>query len=57
MQTENERRLSALCNLADNALPIPVQIFLWRQVSPFVRPKLGKLHEASCMVRKTQHKY
>ncbi|XP_030758641.1 protein unc-80 homolog isoform X4 [Sitophilus oryzae] len=35
--------------LGDMALPIPIQIFLWRQVSPFVRPKLGKLHEASCM--------
>jgi UNC80 N-terminal len=31
-------------------LPVPVQIFLWRQIAPFVRPKLGKLHEANCMV-------
>ncbi|XP_066154738.1 protein unc-80 homolog isoform X3 [Euwallacea fornicatus] len=35
--------------LNEVAVPIPIQIFLWRQVSPFVRPKLGKLHEASCM--------
>lgn len=50
----------------DEALPIPIQVFLWRQIryfcknikiknnflicSPFVKPKLGKLHEASCMV-------
>jgi protein unc-80 len=31
-------------------LPVPVQTFLWRQIAPFVRPKLGKLHEANCMV-------
>ncbi|XP_015837449.1 protein unc-80 homolog isoform X10 [Tribolium castaneum] len=36
-------------NFNDEALPIPIQVFLWRQVSPFVKPKLGKLHEASCM--------
>ncbi|KAL0270475.1 UNVERIFIED_CONTAM: hypothetical protein PYX00_007876 [Menopon gallinae] len=36
-------------NLQDQALPLPIQIFLWRQISPFIRPKLGKLHEASCM--------
>ncbi|BES88441.1 unc-80 homolog (Hypothetical protein) [Nesidiocoris tenuis] len=30
-------------------VPIPIQIFLWQQTSPFTRPKLGKLHEASCM--------
>lgn len=33
-----------------NRLPVPVQTFLWRQIAPFVRPKLGKLHEANCMV-------
>nr|CAD7425393.1 unnamed protein product [Timema monikensis] len=37
----------------DQSLPVPIQIFLWRQVSPFIRPKLGKLHEASCMVSPT----
>lgn len=36
--------------LQDLNLPIPIQTFLWRQVQPFIRPKLGKLHEASCMV-------
>ncbi|XP_056632405.1 protein unc-80 homolog isoform X2 [Diorhabda sublineata] len=46
---ESDRKCSAEIYLADNALPIPIQIFLWKQVSPFVRPKLGKLHEASCM--------
>ncbi|XP_024080721.1 protein unc-80 homolog [Cimex lectularius] len=29
-------------------IPIPIQIFLWQHTSPFTRPKLGKLHEASC---------
>lgn len=38
--------------LQDLGLPVPVQTFLWRQIAPFIRPKLGKLHEASCMVRK-----
>ena len=36
--------------LQDLGLPVPVQTFLWRQIAPFIRPKLGKLHEASCMV-------
>lgn len=45
------RKTSMDDSLHDQALPIPIQIFLWRQISPFIRPKLGKLHEASCMVR------
>lgn len=36
--------------MLDLGLPVSVQTFLWRQIAPFVRPKLGKLHEASCMV-------
>ncbi|XP_037920959.1 protein unc-80 homolog [Hermetia illucens] len=35
--------------LQDLGLPVPIQTFLWRQIAPFIRPKLGKLHEASCM--------
>ncbi|XP_059612441.1 protein unc-80 homolog isoform X4 [Phlebotomus argentipes] len=35
--------------LQDLGVPVPVQTFLWRQIAPFIRPKLGKLHEASCM--------
>ncbi|XP_042902932.1 protein unc-80 homolog [Parasteatoda tepidariorum] len=31
------------------SVPLPIQNFLWRQTSPFIRPKYGKLHEASCM--------
>ncbi|KAK9704319.1 UNC80 N-terminal [Popillia japonica] len=49
MQKESERKSSFDSNLTDQVLPIPIQIFLWKQVSPFIRPKLGKLHEASCM--------
>ncbi|XP_066582663.1 protein unc-80 homolog [Prorops nasuta] len=30
------------------ALPIPVQLFLWRKLRPFIRAKLGKVHETSC---------
>ncbi|XP_055936881.1 protein unc-80 homolog isoform X2 [Argiope bruennichi] len=33
----------------DLSVPLPIQNFLWRQTSPFIRPKFGKLHEASCM--------
>lgn len=36
--------------LQDLGLPVPVQTFLWGQIAPFIRPKLGKLHEAACMV-------
>ncbi|KAH8311397.1 hypothetical protein KR044_006087 [Drosophila immigrans] len=35
--------------LQDLGLPVSVQTFLWRQIAPFIRPRLGKLHEASCM--------
>ncbi|KRX53102.1 Protein unc-80 [Trichinella sp. T9] len=30
-------------------VPLPVQSFLWRQTNPFLGPKIGKLHEASCV--------
>lgn len=33
----------------EEIVPIPIQIFLWRQTAPFVRPRLGKLHDAACM--------
>lgn len=36
--------------LQDLGVPVPVQTFLWGQIAPFIRPKLGKLHEATCMV-------
>lgn len=36
--------------LQDLGLPVPVQTFLWSQIAPFIRPKLGKLHESACMV-------
>uniref|UniRef100_G1MYI1 Unc-80 homolog, NALCN channel complex subunit n=1 Tax=Meleagris gallopavo TaxID=9103 RepID=G1MYI1_MELGA len=31
-------------------IPLPIQTFLWRQTSAFLRPKLGKQYEASCVV-------
>ncbi|KAH8363403.1 hypothetical protein KR084_009623 [Drosophila pseudotakahashii] len=36
--------------LQDLGLPVSVQTFLWRQIAPFIRPKLGKLHESTCLV-------
>lgn len=41
--------------LLDLGIPVPVQTFLWGQIAPFIRPKLGKLHEAACMVRIVFH--
>lgn len=37
--------------MQDLDLPVSVQTFLWGQIAPFIRPKLGKVHEATCMVR------
>ncbi|KAL0832090.1 hypothetical protein ABMA28_001576 [Loxostege sticticalis] len=34
---------------SDDAVPIPVQIFLWRLTAPFVRPRLGRVHDDDCM--------
>lgn len=48
MPNSTEKNPSTEVNFGDQALPIPIQIFLWRQLSPFIRPKLGKVHEASC---------
>nr|XP_033339451.1 protein unc-80 homolog isoform X5 [Megalopta genalis] len=43
-----DKRRSVDANLQELALPIPVQMFLWQQLRPFIRSKLGKLHEALC---------
>ncbi|XP_014469276.1 PREDICTED: protein unc-80 homolog isoform X4 [Dinoponera quadriceps] len=43
-----DKRRSLDGGLQEHPLPIPVQMFLWRQLRPFIRAKLGKLHEASC---------
>ncbi|XP_053975913.1 protein unc-80 homolog [Hylaeus volcanicus] len=43
-----DKRRSVDGNLQEHALPIPVQMFLWRQLRPFIRAKLGRLHEATC---------
>lgn len=43
--------------MQDLGLPVPVQTFLWRQIAPFIRPKLGKLHEASCMVSGSHYSF
>lgn len=34
----------------DDVVPIAVQIFLWRQTTPFMRPRFGKVHESTCTV-------
>lgn len=34
----------------EDIIPIAVQMFLWKQTTPFVRPKFGKVHETGCMV-------
>ncbi|KAJ8665379.1 hypothetical protein QAD02_007041 [Eretmocerus hayati] len=35
--------------LNEPQLPFPIQTYLWRQLRPFIRPKLGRVHEASCV--------
>jgi protein unc-80 len=49
-RTETKNHLDD--GLQDLGVPVPVQTFLWGQIAPFIRPKLGKLHEASCTVSK-----
>ncbi|XP_032667273.1 protein unc-80 homolog isoform X11 [Odontomachus brunneus] len=43
-----DKRRSLDGGVQEHPLPIPVQMFLWRQLRPFIRAKLGKVHEASC---------
>ncbi|KAL0104477.1 hypothetical protein PUN28_017301 [Cardiocondyla obscurior] len=43
-----DKRRSVDGGTQEYPLPIPVQMYLWRQIRPFIRSKLGKLHEASC---------
>ncbi|RWS30612.1 protein unc-80-like protein [Leptotrombidium deliense] len=33
----------------NESVPLPIQTFLWRQTSPFIRPKFGKLQDATAM--------
>lgn len=47
----NDKREAYDDGLQDLGVPMPVQTFLWNQIAPFIRPKLGKLHEAACQVR------
>ncbi|XP_043466068.1 protein unc-80 homolog isoform X3 [Leptopilina heterotoma] len=44
-----EQRRSLDANGIEQPLPIPIQLYLWSQLRPFTRSKLGKLHEASCV--------
>lgn len=52
--TEQTDETLAACQLDDGlqdlGVPVSIQTFLWRQITPFIRPKLGKLHETTCMV-------
>ncbi|KZS13208.1 Unc-80 protein [Daphnia magna] len=36
--------------VSEDIVPLHIQTFLWRQTSSFLRPKIGKMHEASCIV-------
>ncbi|XP_065199931.1 protein unc-80 homolog isoform X3 [Planococcus citri] len=40
---------------AGQPLPIIIQEFFWKQTGPFIRPKFGKHHEASCMFCQNAH--
>uniref|UniRef100_A0A8D8WIK8 Protein unc-80 homolog n=1 Tax=Cacopsylla melanoneura TaxID=428564 RepID=A0A8D8WIK8_9HEMI len=48
MSPAHDRRTSFHDWFNEQTIPIPIQTFLWQQTTPFIRPKLGKLHEASC---------
>ncbi|XP_049304950.1 protein unc-80 homolog [Bactrocera dorsalis] len=49
MNNNEENDIDQDDGMQDLGLPVSLQTFLWRQIAPFIRPKLGKLHEASCM--------
>lgn len=50
LQGQIEKLSSYDNGLHDLGLPVPIQTFLWSQIAPFIRPKLGKVHEATCTV-------
>lgn len=47
---QDDKRETEEDGLQDLGVPVPIQLYLWSQIAPFIRPKLGKLHEAACMV-------
>lgn len=47
---QDDKRETDEDGLQDLGVPVPIQLYLWSQIAPFIRPKLGKLHEAACMV-------
>lgn len=55
ISNQGDKRDSFDDGLQDLGIPVPVQTFLWGQIAPFIRPKLGKLHEAACMVIRNQY--
>lgn len=50
ISNQDDKRDNDEDGLQDLGVPVPIQTFLWGQIAPFIRPKLGKLHEAACMV-------
>lgn len=50
ISNQDDKRDNSDDGLHDLGIPVPIQTFLWGQIAPFIRPKLGKLHEAACMV-------
>ncbi|UJR20708.1 hypothetical protein I4U23_023829 [Adineta vaga] len=47
---DNKIRKSCLITEHEDIIPIPIQLFLWRQSSPFLKQKFGKLTDASSII-------
>ncbi|EFX80552.1 hypothetical protein DAPPUDRAFT_318531 [Daphnia pulex] len=47
--TKQKKKNGADQPVSEDIVPLHIQTFLWRQTSSFLRPKIGKMHEASCI--------
>ncbi|XP_046453317.1 protein unc-80 homolog isoform X4 [Daphnia pulex] len=50
--TKQKKKNGADQPVSEDIVPLHIQTFLWRQTSSFLRPKIGKMHEASCIEMK-----
>nr|CAH0099449.1 unnamed protein product [Daphnia galeata] len=55
--TKQKKKNGADQPVSEDIVPLHIQTFLWRQTSSFLRPKIGKMHEASCIYRTIYYDY